>query len=183
MSWLRGPMTRAELRMARSQRAPGERMEDPASVPVTSPALPSPIAATPRELSPASPAIVTQLAPEPGDVRAVERSFAGQDIALVGDFNLPSQRSWVWGEFAPAGFAVPPALADEPGSDLARGKRYDRFLWKSRTHDRFTDQAGALDFYRGSHRELFPGRRLTRDAFTFQLSDHLPLWVEVATRA
>ncbi|RYE79027.1 MAG: hypothetical protein EOO74_04355 [Myxococcales bacterium] len=42
-------------------------------------------------------------------------------------------------------------------------------------------KAGTADFYRGSHRELFPGRRLSKQEFTFQLSDHLPLWVEVAT--
>ena len=87
----------------------------------------------------------------------------------------------MWGEFAPAGFLVPPALADAPGSDLAQGKRYDRVLWKSRTCDRFTGKAGALDFYQGSHRELFPGRELSKQAFTFQLSDHLPLRVEVTT--
>ena len=107
----------------------------------------------------------------------------GTNSVLVGDFNLPSQRSWVWGEFAPAGFLVPAGLGDDPGSDLARGKRYDRMLWK--THDtspRFTGQAGAVDFYQGSHHELFPGHRMSRDEFTFQLSDHLPLWVEVRTR-
>jgi len=39
--------------------------------------------------------------------RAAERSFAGQDFVLVGDYNLPSQRSPVWDAFEPAGFAVP----------------------------------------------------------------------------
>ena len=106
--------------------------------------------------------------------RSSERSFANQDLVLVGDFNLPSQHSPVWGAFSPAGFAVPAGLADDPGSDLVRGKRYDRVLWKSRGGERFTGKAGTLDFYQGSHRELFPGRRLTKEAFTFQMSDHLP---------
>ncbi|RYE75992.1 MAG: hypothetical protein EOO74_09145 [Myxococcales bacterium] len=86
----------------------------------------------------------------------------------------------------PGSLSRPPdlsaALADDAGSELARGKRHDRVLWKSRGGDRFTGEAGALDVYLGSHRELFPGRELTKQAFTFQMSDHLPLWVEVATR-
>ena len=36
-----------------------------------------------------------------------------------------------------------------------------------------------LDFYRGDHTPLFP--RLTKQAMTYQLSDHLPLWVQINT--
>ncbi|RYE76890.1 MAG: endonuclease, partial [Myxococcales bacterium] len=76
--------------------------------------------------------------------RSSEKAFQPHDMVLVGDFNLPSQRSWVWGEFTPSGFLEPPALSDDPGSELARGKRHDRVLWKSRGGDRFTGEAGAL---------------------------------------
>jgi len=44
---------------------------------------------------------------------------------------------------------------------------------------RLTGQAGAVDFYQGSHRELFPDRELTPQAFSLQISDCLPLWLKV----
>lgn len=37
-------------------------------------------------------------------------------------------------------------------------------------------------FYAGDQHDLFPHRRLTKTAFTFELSDHLPLWAELRTR-
>ncbi len=45
----------------------------------------------------------------------------------------------------------------------------------------FTNHGGVLDFYCGDHRPLFPGRALSKREFTYQLSDHLPLWVEIST--
>jgi len=37
----------------------------------------------------------------------------------------------------------------------------------------------ALDFYAGNHKPLF--KDLTKAEFTYQLSDHLPLWVQINT--
>lgn len=113
--------------------------------------------------------------------RSAERSFEQQDFVLVGDFNVPSQRSWVWEKLKEAGFSVPAGLEGDPGSNLARGKRYDRMFWKGRgATPRFTGRAGAADFYAGDHAGLLPERRLSKEAFTFQMSDHLPVWVKVA---
>lgn len=36
-----------------------------------------------------------------------------------------------------------------------------------------------MDFYAGSHKELFAG--LDKTEFTYQMSDHLPLWIQVNT--
>ena len=36
-----------------------------------------------------------------------------------------------------------------------------------------------LDFYANDHKPLFPD--LTKDKFTYQLSDHLPLWMQINT--
>ena len=38
-----------------------------------------------------------------------------------------------------------------------------------------------LDFYAGDHEPLFPGKKLTKAEFTYQLSDHLPLWIQINT--
>jgi hypothetical protein len=36
-----------------------------------------------------------------------------------------------------------------------------------------------VDFYSGGTKDLFPD--LDKTAFTFQLSDHLPLWMQINT--
>jgi hypothetical protein len=38
-----------------------------------------------------------------------------------------------------------------------------------------------LDFYAGDHQSLFPSKRLTKTEFTYELSDHLPLWIQINT--
>ena len=40
-----------------------------------------------------------------------------------------------------------------------------------------TGEGGALDFYASAHRVLYP--RLNKREFTYEMSDHLPLWVEL----
>jgi hypothetical protein len=38
-----------------------------------------------------------------------------------------------------------------------------------------------LDFWCGDHRVLYPGKAMSKQAFTYELSDHLPVWVEINT--
>ena len=45
----------------------------------------------------------------------------------------------------------------------------------------FTGLGGTIDFYTGGIAKLFPGEGLGKREFTYELSDHLPLWVQVAT--
>ena len=49
----------------------------------------------------------------------------------------------------------------------------------ARYGDEFTLAGGVLDFYAGDHRPLFPN--LSKTEFTYQLSDHLPLWIQIGT--
>lgn len=102
-----------------------------------------------------------------------------RDVLLIGDFNLPSVKSEAFAVLEERGFAIPAALANIFGTDLAQGKRYDQILAVPRTGGvtpTFMHCGGALDFYASSHRALYP--RLNKREFTFQLSDHLPLWLE-----
>jgi hypothetical protein len=65
------------------------------------------------------------------------------------------------------------------GTDLAKGKRYDQILavpGKLARPPGFMG-GGALDFYAGAHRTLYPW--LNKTEFTFEMSDHLPLWAEL----
>jgi hypothetical protein len=47
----------------------------------------------------------------------------------------------------------------------------------------FTNCGGALDlFIDNAHiDELFPGKKYSWEKFTFQMSDHLPIWIQVKT--
>src|SRR6266704_1251317 len=58
-------------------------------------------------------------------------------------------------------------------------KRYDQILHYPGYPENFSNQAGVVDFYAGNSKELFPD--LEKTAFTFQMSDHLPLWMQVNT--
>jgi hypothetical protein len=45
--------------------------------------------------------------------------------------------------------------------------------------ENFANVGGVLDFYANDHKPLFPD--LTKSQFTYQLSDHLPLWMQINT--
>ncbi len=112
--------------------------------------------------------------------KAKEKDAEDKDLIVMGDFNIPSRSSPMFDAITATGLQVPKALAkDEFGSNLARDKRYDQILHLSRFPDSFTNAGGVVDFYAGDHTPLFPD--LTKDAFTYQMSDHLPLWIQINT--
>ena len=43
----------------------------------------------------------------------------------------------------------------------------------------FSMYGGVLDFYKGGHKSLAPYKDLTKTKFTYELSDHLPLWAQL----
>jgi hypothetical protein len=45
----------------------------------------------------------------------------------------------------------------------------------------FTGKGGTLDFWDGRAAPLYPGEKMTKQEFTYELSDHLPLWVQIRT--
>jgi hypothetical protein len=49
--------------------------------------------------------------------------------------------------------------------------------------ENFTNSGGALDFFIDDDHieELFPGKNYTHEKFTFQMSDHLPIWIQIKT--
>ena len=54
--------------------------------------------------------------------------------------------------------------------------------WRAVYSDTIPDAGGELDFYvdEAHIKELFPAG-LTKEKFTCQLSDHLPLWIQINT--
>lgn len=109
-----------------------------------------------------------------------KRAFDDQDLFAMGDFNIPSVKSKLFSAVTSMGLMVPSALAkSDLGSNLKKDKRYDQILHLPHYPENFTNKGGVVDFFAGNHKPLFPV--LTKDAFTYQMSDHLPLWIQVNT--
>ncbi len=109
-----------------------------------------------------------------------EKNAEDKDIIVMGDFNIPSRSDPMFKAITSTGLELPGALiSDEFGTNLARDKRYDQILHLARYPQNFTNAGGVLDFYASDHKPLFPN--LTKAEFTYQLSDHLPLWIQINT--
>jgi endonuclease/exonuclease/phosphatase family metal-dependent hydrolase len=102
-----------------------------------------------------------------------------KDIIVMGDFNIPSTDSALFQAITGKGLCIPPALLGLHGTNLAKNKRYDQLLHYPAHTNYFSNRGGVLDFYMDDHVALFPG--MTKSEFTFQMSDHLPLWIQVRT--
>ncbi len=105
-----------------------------------------------------------------------------RDLIVMGDFNIPSRNSVHFKAMTKHGLKVPRGLLmSDPGTNLEKDKRYDQILHAAEYPENFSNLGGVLDFYIDeSHiKELFEG--MTKSKFTYQLSDHLPLWIQVNT--
>jgi hypothetical protein len=112
------------------------------------------------------------------------------DLIVMGDFNTPSLDDKTFKALTRRGLQLPDSLVDlrvgditVKGSNLGKNARYDQILHLPTLKKRFTNFGGTLDFY-GSDafiKELFPDAGYTRQQFTYQLSDHFPIWVQIDT--
>ena len=69
------------------------------------------------------------------------------------------------------------------GSNLGKNARYDQILHLPTLKKRFSNEGGTLDFFGNDAgiKVLFPDKGYTCQEFSFQLSDHFPLWVQIKT--
>ena len=138
--------------------------------------------------------------------RADEAGSWSNNIILLGDFNIFHNASKTMQAITDAGFLVPPELQSVPASNLGKKKRrYDQIAFKVRAnHLRPTGRAGVFDLYKTVFRPedeaiyadtMGPRYRTTAkgrvkspkeqsryylsDWRTHQMSDHLPMWVEL----
>jgi hypothetical protein len=108
------------------------------------------------------------------------KAWEEKDIFVTGDFNIPSRQSALFKALTGSGLQVPTALLKpDLGTNLEKDKRYDQILHLPHYQDSFTNKGGVVDFYAGNHKPLFPD--LDKAKFTYQMSDHLPLWIQVNT--
>ncbi|MBI3129700.1 MAG: endonuclease/exonuclease/phosphatase family protein [Candidatus Tectomicrobia bacterium] len=114
------------------------------------------------------------------DRRSKEKYTDDKDIILMGDFNIPKVDDELFQAITSKDLEMPAALRGvKHGSNLSKDKRYDQILHYPVHTKSFTNHAGVLDFYAGGHGPLFPGVQMTKAEFTYQLSDHLPLWMQL----
>ena len=122
------------------------------------------------------------------DTRFKDKYVEDTDLIVLGDFNAPKLTDNLFKALTSRGLQVPEALksltaGDQAlgGSNLGKDARYDQILHLPTHKDRFSKIGGAVDFFvdDASIEELFPGKNYTRDQFSFQLSDHLPVWTQI----
>jgi len=106
-----------------------------------------------------------------------------QDIIVMGDFNIPARDDVLFKAITKHGLKIPNALLGVAhGTNLAKDKRYDQILHYPHHAQNFTNAGGVLDFYleEAQIKKLFSGG-MTKTEFTYQMSDHLPLWMQINT--
>jgi hypothetical protein len=124
------------------------------------------------------------------DVRFKDKSVEDHDLIVMGDFNIPKIGNQLFNALTSRGLQVPDALktlkeGDQTvgGSNVLQNARYDQILHLPTKKERFSDHGGIVNFYRDDAgiKELFPTQNLDLAKFTFQLSDHFPVWIQVKT--
>ncbi len=116
------------------------------------------------------------------DAKRKSKFNEDNDIIVMGDFNIPStdKDDELFKAITSKGLKIPDALAKENlDTTLGTKKRYDQILQYSVYHKKDNIHGGVLDFYQNDIEPLFPG--MSKGDFTYQLSDHLPLWMQVNT--
>ncbi len=122
--------------------------------------------------------------------RLKSKSVEDHDFILAGDLNTPSLDDETFKAISSTGLQVPQALQNLKvggqaigGSNLGKNARYDQILHLPTMKERFSDIGGTLDFFESDDhiKELFPKENYTREQFSFQLSDHFPVWVQIKT--
>ena len=117
--------------------------------------------------------------------RRKERHVIDKDIIIMEDFNIPKLDVPVFQAITSKGLTIPDVLrAREHGSNLKGNARYDQILHYRRHTKTFTDVGGVLDFFKDDWESLFPPASypgMDKTQFTYQMSDHLPLWVQLDT--
>ena len=124
------------------------------------------------------------------DTRFKERFVEDHDLIVMGDFNVPQIGDPLYAALTSRGLQIPKALLNLKsgqrviaGTNLEHTARYDQILHLATIDDNALTAGGSLDFFiDDAHiKELFPDKSYTRQQFSFQLSDHLPLWIQVKT--
>lgn len=97
------------------------------------------------------------------------------DIFVLGDFNIPTLGSSTFKALKKHGLTVPKALQNIK-TNLKQDAHYDQIAYYKQNTDCTIGKAGNLNFYDAFFSPTMAKKKY--DAMTFEISDHLPLWVE-----
>ncbi len=138
--------------------------------------------------------------------RTEDETAWSRNLILLGDFNIFKPGDITFQELINAGFVIPPQIQRLPSS-AARARHYDQIAFRVRKgHFIMTGKAGIFDYYKIVFRNnpddeaiyipnMMPGYETTKKGKprserskknyyktywrTHQMSDHLPMWVEL----
>ncbi|MFT3735234.1 MAG: endonuclease/exonuclease/phosphatase family protein [Rhodocyclaceae bacterium] len=151
------------------------------------------IAIEPRRLAEIT-ALAKTIAKYAGKFSSAPQAAPGEkptdsDLLLLGDFNIFNREDVTLQAITKAGFVVPEALQNVPGSNVARDKHYDQIAHLGQLRRlKPTGHAGVFDYYEHVYRkedaEAYAAERASKpgrsfnDWRTYRMSDHLPMWIE-----
>jgi endonuclease/exonuclease/phosphatase family metal-dependent hydrolase len=147
--------------------------------------------------------LLAQALAERGD----DASRRFDNLVLLGDFNIYAVTDDTMKALTDAGWVIPDAIQALPGSNVPKNQHYDQIALRPHTHwFELTGHAGVFDYYQSVFRDddqdsyapdigdalLHTDDGKLRDAKaqrlyyrtywrTFQMSDHLPMWIEIRT--
>jgi endonuclease/exonuclease/phosphatase family metal-dependent hydrolase len=122
--------------------------------------------------------------------RAQQKNFEDKDLIVMGDFNTPKLDDKLFKALTACGLRVPDSLKNlrvgkhiVGGSNLDKKYRYDHILHMPTSQKRFSNHGGAVDFFINDKgiKALFPDAKYSCQEFSFQLSDHFPIWAQINT--
>lgn len=113
------------------------------------------------------------------------------NLLLLGDFNIFNRNDVTMEALTAAGFIVPDALQNIPGSNVDKNKHYDQIAFFKKLQSlNPTGRAGVFDLYESVYRldqeNDYAGERVEKpgrsfkDWRSYRMSDHLPMWIEFA---
>jgi hypothetical protein len=114
-----------------------------------------------------------------------------QTLICLGTFQTPSTDDATFRALTQHGLSVPEALESVKGSHITQDKFYQQILSYPEDAGVFTASGGVLDFCGGDidranrsrelNSPLYSGAKLSIFKYTSELSDNLPLWVQLQT--
>jgi hypothetical protein len=124
------------------------------------------------------------------DSRFKDKFVEDHDLIVMGDFNVPKIGDSLFKALTSSGLQAPDSLIELKvgdkvvgGSNLNKDARYDQILHLPSVKKRFGNAGGTLDFFDSASKikALFPDKDYTVQQFSFQISDHFPVWVQIKT--
>ena len=111
-----------------------------------------------------------------------------RDLIVMGDFNIPALDDALFKALTRRGLQLPDSLRTlkagrkvVKGSNLGQTQRYNQVLHLPTAAKRFSGAGGIVVFWGGGAalKDLFLGTNYDAAKFTYQMSDHFPVWVQI----